>query len=149
ANQSWLDRHFLPSFFMPRDWYVVIETGVRVAIAALGVWLILLRSRLAGLLTHAPGTTLRVVVAAALAVTAGELALRWIHLQPTEWLVRDEEPRRQEDPELGWVLTPARTGQSSVSGRTLEYAIDGAGYRVRRVDEPVDPRLPTLVFAGE
>jgi hypothetical protein len=149
ANQSWLDRHFLPSFFMPRDWYVAIETDVRIAIAALGAWLVLGRSRLATLLTRAPGTTLRVVLAAGMAVAAGELALRWIPLQPTEWLVRDEEPRRQDDPQLGWVLTPDRTGRSSVGGRTIEYSVDAAGYRVRRVDEPVDPRVPTIVFGGE
>src|SRR5206468_10456771 len=32
ANQSWLDRHFLPSFLLPRVWYVRIETIVRVLI---------------------------------------------------------------------------------------------------------------------
>ena len=31
ANQAWLDRHFLPSFFLPREWYVSIETAVRLA----------------------------------------------------------------------------------------------------------------------
>jgi hypothetical protein len=36
-----------------------------------------------------------------------------------------------------------------VAGRALDYAIDPAGYRVRRVDQPVDPGRPTLVFAGE
>ncbi len=29
ANQRWLDRHFLPSWFLPRRWYVLIETGAR------------------------------------------------------------------------------------------------------------------------
>ncbi len=149
ANQSWLDRHFLPSFFIPRHWYVLIETIVRGAIATVGASLVLGRSRLAELLTRAPAMTLQVVAAAALAIAASELALRWIHLRPTEWLVREEEPRRQEDPQLGWVLAPARTGRSHVGGRTVEYAIDAAGYRVRRVEEPVDPRRPTLVFAGE
>jgi hypothetical protein len=24
AHQSWLDHHFLPSFFIPRHWYVLI-----------------------------------------------------------------------------------------------------------------------------
>jgi hypothetical protein len=28
ANQAWLDRHFLPSFFLPRYWYVWIESSV-------------------------------------------------------------------------------------------------------------------------
>src|SRR5262245_31977398 len=36
ANQRWLDRHFLPSFFLPHQWYVTIQTGVRALIATLG-----------------------------------------------------------------------------------------------------------------
>jgi hypothetical protein len=31
----------------------------------------------------------------------------------------------------------------------VEYAIDPAGYRVRRLDEPVDPARPTILFTGE
>jgi len=149
ANQTWLDRHFLPSFFLPRHWYVLIETIVRGAIAAVGAAFVLGRSRVARLVVHAPTTTVLVVVAAVLAIASSEAALRWIHLQPTGWLLREEEPRRQDDSYLGWVLAPARTGRAMVAGRALEYAIDPAGYRVRRVDQPVDPERPTLVFAGE
>jgi hypothetical protein len=93
--------------------------------------------------------TLSVVVAAVLAIVASDLALGRIHLRPTEWPYRDDEPRRQDDPQLGWVLAPARAGRGTVGGRTVEYAIDAAGYRVRRIDEPVDPERPTLVFVGE
>src|SRR5262249_2822101 len=149
AHQSWLDRHFLPSFFIPRRWYVLIETTVRVAIAFAGVSLVIARSRVARLVTRAPGLALRIAVAGLLAVACAELALRWMHLQPTEWLLREEEPRRQEAPQLGWVLAPGRTGRASVGGRTLEYAVDAAGYRVRGADDVVDPGRPTLVFAGE
>ena len=149
ATQTWLDRHFLPSFFLPRQWYMRIETVVRAGIGVMGVCLVFRRRPLARRLTRSPGTTLRVVVAALLAVAAGEAALRWIHLRPTEWLVADEEPRRQDDERLGWVLVPGRTGRASVSGRTVEYAIDAAGYRVHRVEEAVDPDRPALVFAGE
>jgi hypothetical protein len=149
ANQSWLDRHFLPSFFIPRPWYVLIETTVRGVVAAAGASLALGRSRVARLVTRSPGTSLRVVLASVLAIAASEFALRTIHLRPTEWLVAQEEPRRQDDRRLGWVLAPARTGRTVVGGRTIEYAIDVAGYRVRRVDEPVDPGRPTIVFAGE
>ena len=149
ANQSWLDRHFLPSFFIPRPWYVLIETTVRGVVAAAGASLALGRSRVARLVTRSPGTSLRVVLASVLAIAASEFALRTIHLRPTEWLVAQEEPRRQDDRRLGWVLAPARTGRTVVGGRTIEYAIDVAGYRVRRVDEPVDPERPTIVFAGE
>jgi len=149
ANQTWLDRHFLPSFFIPRHWYVVIETVVRAAIATAGAAFVLERSRLAHLVARAPAMSVSVVAAVVLAITTSELALRWIHLQPTGWLLRDEEPRRQDDPYLGWVLAPARTGHITVGGRALEYAIDAAGYRVARAGDSVDPERPAVVFAGE
>ena len=53
------------------------------------------------------------------------------------------------DPRLGWTLVPARTGHSTIAGRDIDYSIDPAGYRVRRVDEPVDPEQPTILFIGE
>ena len=149
ANQSWLDRHFLPSFFIERRWYVLIETIVRTAIAAAGVSLVLGRTWFARLVMRAPAMTLRVVAAAILAAVSGELALRWMHLQPTGWLIRQEEPRRQDDPQLGWVLTPARTGHNTIAGRTVDYAIDAAGCRVNRTDRALDPGRPTIVFGGE
>jgi len=149
ANQSWLDRHFLPSFFIPRRWYVLIESIVRGAIATAGLVLTLGRSRLAHRVVGAPAMTVTVLAAAGLAIASSELALRWILPQPTEWLVREEEPRRQDDPQLGWVLTPARIGHSTVSGRTVDYAIDAAGCRVRRVAESTETDRPTLLFVGE
>jgi hypothetical protein len=149
ANQSWLDRHFLPSFFVPRHWYVLIETVVRAAIAVAGAALVLGRAHVARLLTRAPLTALSVVAAATLAVASGEMALRWIHPQPTEWLNREEEPRRQEDPELGWILVPSHVGRPVVGGRPLDYATDASGYRVPQLTDPVDSQRPTLVFAGE
>jgi hypothetical protein len=149
ARQSWLDRHFLPSFFIPRQWYVLIETVVRLAIGIVGVRVVLGRSRVARLVTHSPAMTGYVVVAVALALGTGEVTLRSIHLRPTGWLVPDEEPKRQPDPRLGWVLAPSRTGRAAVGGRLIDYAIDGAGYRVRLVGEPVDPKRPAIVFAGE
>jgi hypothetical protein len=47
------------------------------------------------------------------------------------------------------VLAPSRTGTAVVGGRSIDYAIDAAGYRVRLVDEPVDPGRPAIVFVGE
>jgi hypothetical protein len=150
ANQHWLDRHFLPAFFIPRRWYVAIETSVRVALAVLGVFLVVfVRPRAGRLAARAPMLLLQIVIAAALAVGAGELVLSRGHLRATEWLVHDEEPRRQPDPTLGWTFVPSRTGQNSIGGRTLDYAFDAAGYRVRRVAEPVDPERPTILFTGE
>ena len=150
ANQDWLDRHFLPSFFLPRPWYVRIEAFVRLMMAALGVSLMLFaRPRVGRFAARAPARALHVTIAAVLAVGASELALRGVHLRAAEWLLPDEEPRRRRDPRLGWTFVPARTGHNTIGGRVIDYAFDSAGYRVRRVDEPVDPGRPTILFTGE
>jgi hypothetical protein len=150
ANQSWLDRHFLPSFLLPRLWYVRLETSVRVALGVAGVWLaFIVRPRAGRLASRAPATALLVVVATAAAIGAGELVVSRVRLRPTEWLLADEEPRRVPDARLGWLLAPARTGRNTIGGRTVEYTIDPAGYRVRRIDEPVDPARRTIAFIGE
>lgn len=150
ANQPWLDRHFLPSFFMPHRWYILIETIVRATIGAVGLLLASAARRpLAAAIARSPRATLHVILAAGLALVASELVLRRVHLRPTEWLVRDEEPRRQPDRRLGWVLAPGRVGISTIGGRRIEYAIDAAGDRVARVEQPVDRKRPTVVFIGE
>jgi hypothetical protein len=150
ANQPWLDRHFLPSFFLSRRSYVLLETIARCAIGGLGVWLaVFVRPRLARIVTQSPGRVVQVVVAAGLALVASELVLRYVQLRPAEWLGRDQEPRRMADPRLGWRFVPSRTGRGIIGGRAVDYAFDAAGYRVRRVDEPVDPERPTVLFTGE
>ena len=150
ANQRWLDRHFLPSWFLPRPWYVRMELFIRLLMAALGLALAFLaRPRVGRFAARAPARALHAAIAAGLALGASELVLRRVHLRAAEWLVPDEEPRRRPDPRLGWTFVPARTGHNTVGGRVIEYAIDPAGYRVRRVDEPVDPDQPTILFIGE
>src|SRR5215468_10496482 len=83
ANQSWLDRHFLPSFFVPRSWYVLIEALARMLIAIVGVVLAVGRTRVARVVTLAPAATLPALAAGFLAIGASEFALRSIHLRPT------------------------------------------------------------------
>jgi hypothetical protein len=149
-DAGWLDRHFLPSFFLPRRWYIRIHEIVRWTIALLGIVVVWRSRSIARRLTvRALLRALPIAAAAVLALGASELVLQRVHLRPGEWLLPDEEPRRQPDARLGWTLVPARTGVRAVAGRTIEYAIDAAGYRVRRVDEPVDPTRPTVVFTGE
>jgi hypothetical protein len=150
ANQRWLDRHFLPSFFVTRPTYVLVETIGRVAIGALGVWLVVaLRPRLGRAVARTPARVFHVAIAAALALAASELVLSYVHLRPAEWLGRDQEPRRQFDPRLGWTFVPARTGHSAIGGRLVDYTFDAAGYRVGRAGDPVDPERPTILFSGE
>jgi len=150
ANQRFLDRHFVPSFFLPRHWYVVIETSGRLVMAGLGAWLVTVgRSRAGRFASGAPARALHIVIATILALGASNLMLRRVHLRPYEWLSPNDEPRRQLDPRLGWTWVPGRTGHKTVGGRTIDYSIDTAGYRVSRVDEPVDFERPTILFTGE
>jgi hypothetical protein len=150
ADQRWLDRHVLPSFYLPRHWYLLFYVVGRWSVVILGGVLVFAAPRLAACLSSR--TMLRmlpVALSALLALGMSELVLRQVHLHPGEWLRPEEEPRREADSRLGWTLVPSRIGRNTVSGRAIEYAIDAAGYRVRRIDEPVDPTRPTVVFIGE
>src|SRR4051812_29396393 len=102
ATEGWFDRHFLPSFFLPRRWYVAILMSARVAMAALGLLMIAVRPRIGSLVARAPTLSVQIVMAAVLALAASELVLRSTHLRPAEWLMPEEEPRRQADQRLGW-----------------------------------------------
>jgi len=147
ANQRFLDRHFVPSFFLPRHWYVVLQTSGRLAMAVLGMWLALVARRRTGrFAARTPAGALRIVIAVVLAIGASELVLNRVHLRPAEWLSADDEPRRQLDPRLGWTWVPERTGHKSIGDRISDYSIDPAGYRVSSVEEPVDPERPTILF---
>jgi hypothetical protein len=149
VTQSWLDRHLLPSFYLMRRWYVLLESSARVALALLGVVLVLVvRPRIGRLAAERPSALVAGAIAAVLAVGAGQLALSWLH-PSTDWLLASTEPLRRRDPRLGWTFVRGREGAKTVGGRTISFALDAAGYRVRRVDEPVDPERPTVIFAGE
>src|SRR5882724_2716593 len=150
ANQRFLDRHFVPSFFLPRNWYVVLQTSGRLAMTIVGTWLVFVGRRRAGrFVARTPAGALRSVMAVVVALGASELVLNRVHLRPAEWLSADDEPRRQPDPRLGWTWVPERTGHKSIGGRIIDYSIDPAGYRVSRIGEPVDPERPTILFTGE
>ena len=149
ANQRWLDQHFLPSFFVPRDWYVRAERSARTALAAIGIGLMLAAPRLGRRISRTPGRGASIAAAAILALVAGEIVLQVAPPRPLGWLVANDEPRRLPDAGLGWVLAPGRVGRTAVAGRNIEYAIDANGYRVRHLDEPVDRTRPSVLFAGE
>ncbi len=150
TNQAWLDRHFLPSFLIARVWYVRLETSARLLVGACGVWLIVAARPVAARLTaRTLRSALQVTAAIVLALAASELALRRARDRPTEWRATDEEPRRRPDARMGWTFVPARTGYSMSGGRTIEYAFDAAGYRVRHGGQSIDPEPPSILFAGE
>ena len=150
ANQRWLDRHFLPSFLWPRHWYTVIEMSARVGLAALGAWLVTgARTRAGRFAQHAPALAMNIGLAIVLALAAGEVALKYVKIQPAEWLFPDEEPRRQPDQRLGWTFVPTHSGHKMIGGRDITYTFDAHGYRVRSLDAPVDLDRPTILFTGE
>jgi len=150
ANQRWLDQHFLPSFLWPRHWYAVIETSVRVGLAVLGAWIVTGARRRAGRVAHRePSLVLTIGLAIVLALVASEFALKYVKIQPAEWLFSDEEPRRQPDPHLGWTFLPSRSGHATIGGRNITYSFDSHGYRVSSLDRPVDLERPSILFTGE
>jgi len=150
ANQTFLDRHFVPSFFLPHHTYVVLQTFGRLTFVVLGIWLAFFaRGRAGRFAARTPAGALYVVIAIVLAFGASEIVLSRVQLRPGEWLSPKDEPRRQLDARLGWTWIPARVGHKSIGGRVVEYVIDPAGCRVSRVDQPVDPERPTIVFTGE
>src|SRR5205823_12926684 len=134
ADHQWFDRHFLPSFFLPRHWYVVMYTCVRWTIVVLGISFAVGGPVLVARLTSRTWAhVVLAVAAAALALGASELVLQRVHLRSAEWLLPEEEPRRRADSRLGWTFVPSRTGYTTARP-PIEYALDAAGYRVRRVD---------------
>ena len=150
ASQGWLDRHFLPSFLMPRAWYVRIETGVRLAVAVFGVVLIVRGRAIAASFTRRRlGRVVPVVLAVVIALAAAGLVLGRSGAGSGAWLDTAEEPLRQADARLGWTFVPARTGAETVGGRRIEYALDEAGCRVARAGQKVDPEDTTVLFTGE
>ncbi|HXD16600.1 MAG TPA: hypothetical protein VN654_06235 [Vicinamibacterales bacterium] len=140
----------MPSFLWPRHWYTLIETSVRVGLGALGAWIVTgARARAGRFALREPSLALSVAAAIALALGAGEIALKYVKVQPAEWLFPDEEPRRQPDARLGWTFVPSRSGHKTIGGRDIAYTFDQHGYRVRSLDEPVDPGRPAILFTGE
>jgi len=150
ANQQWLDRHFLPGFFVTRAQYVRLETEVRAAAAIAGIAIaLLLRRPIARSLAGNPSRSLSTLLAVLMAFGVSELMLRRIHLRAAEEVPERKEPLRYLDARLGWLFVPSRVGYQSNNGRRVQYAFDGNGYRVPRVREPVDFERPSLVFTGE
>src|SRR5215471_5137097 len=152
ANQRWLDHHFLPSFYVSRSLFVLIESIVRFVVAVIGlVMSLVVRRPLGKFIANHPTRALQIALAVLLAfpATVFVLRLRNRRVSITEEEPPQFEPSRQLDTRLGWLFVPSRTGHTMADNRSVDYSFDSAGYRVRSVDEPVDPDRPTIVFTGE
>ena len=150
ANQQWFDRHFLPAFFVSREAYIWWESLGRIGAAVAGASVALvLRPRIGRFVARKAALTLNATLAALMAIAVSEFALGYVHRHAAEEEPVGREPRRRLDPQLGWTFVPSRVARQMEGGRIIEYAFDPSGYRVRRLDEPVDPERPTIVFTGE
>jgi hypothetical protein len=127
-----------------------VELYARVATAVLGAALALVARRpIASAVAQNRARTFHIALAIVLAFGASELMLRQTYLRAAEEVPARKEPRRHLDSRLGWLFVPSRRGYQGNNGRLVEYAFDERGYRVRRVDEPVDLECPAIVFTGE
>jgi len=150
ANQQWFDRHFLPAFFVSRRVYVWSASLGRIVAVIVGTSIVVwLRPRLGRFVAHNGSLALGVMLAVPLAIVTSEVTLRYVHRHAANEEPVGQEPRRRLDPQLGWTFVPSRLARLMDGGRTIEYAFDGLGYRVRGLGEPVDPDRPTIVFTGE
>ena len=155
ADDRWVDRHFLPMFFLARPTFLNLVVAARVLLLGAGVWLALIaRPVLARRWASVPlgelaGRWLRILLSIALSLATTELVLRTLYRRAAQESSADEEPRRRRDPLYGWSFVPGRTGHDLIGGRSIEYAFDTAGYRVAKSDRPVDPARPSIVFTGE
>jgi len=150
ADQRWFDAHFLPAFFVSRDAYVRGEWLGRIAAALIGLVLALVvRPRVGRFVARKPALVLCTGAAVVLAFVTSELILRQLHVHAAAEEPFGQEPRRRLDPRLGWTFVPSRAVRHLEGRHEIEYAFDQKGHRVRRLDEPVDPDRPAILFTGE
>ena len=155
ANQDWLDRHFLPLFFFPREKILLQETLIRIACGVTGLVLVIFVSpainRRARRMParEIAGAAARIALAVGLAFAASELLLaRKFTYAAAEGPLK-EEPLRRPDPMLGWSFVPGHQGRMTTGGRQIVYVTDARGYRVRAPGETPDPGRPAILFTGE
>jgi len=155
ADRAWLDRHLLPHLFLQRSeqilWWLV-ERSLAFAIGA--ALLLPVRRRVGRAFRTGRGgdLSLNILVmtgAIALALLASELILRTGNWARIERWAQSEEPLRRADPLLGWTNIPARVGGENYQGRVIRYTLDHDGRRIADAAHPLDPRRPSILFAGE
>jgi hypothetical protein len=149
ANQAWLDRHFLPSYWTPREVIVRNELFVRIAVAVLGAAIILTARLVGRLLAREPLYVFTISLAIVLALGATELALRSRHIAAPAVFTSGTEPRSHLDARLGWLFDVSRSGSATHLGHRITYTFDRNGYRVASPASTTDFDAPTIVFAGE
>ena len=148
ANQVWLDRHFLPSFWTPREEIVRTALLIRIGVAVAGAVIVLLARAVARRLTREPLYLFTISLAVVLAFGTSELVVRRWRRGPHEFS-SGSEPRSHLDTRLGWLFDVSRTGSVTHLGRRVAYTFDRNGYRVASAAATTDFDAPTIVFTGE
>ena len=148
ADQAWFDRHFLPSYWTPREEIVRTELLVRIVVAVIGAVIVLVGRKVAPLLMCEPLYLFTISLAVILAFGASELVLRWGLRGPHEFS-SGSEPRSHLDARIGWLFDVSRTGTATHLGRHVAYTFDRNGYRVASAADSTDFDAPTIVFTGE
>jgi len=148
ADQAWFDRHFLPSYWTPREEIVRTELLVRVVVVVIGAVIVLVGRKVAPLLAREPLYLFTISLAVILAFGASELVLRRGWRGPHEFTT-GSEPRSHLDTRLGWLFDVSRTGSATHLGRRIVYTFDRNGYRVASAADTTDFDAPTIVFTGE
>ena len=152
---TWFERHFLPEFFQPRREQLSWLMLVRVMAAVLGAVLIWpVRVRVGRWVGRRSGRDLALdvlptLLAVFLALGVSEVLLRHLPWFSIHQLPSQREPLRRRDPLTGWTYAENRVGRGVLGGRTIEYAFDPAGHRVRAGGARVDYAAPSVVFVGE
>src|SRR5712671_955486 len=142
CDEPWFDKHvFLPQqFFVPAGRGIVVWS--RALAAALGALLLFWVPRLP---RGASGR--RLLLAVLLTVPAAEVVLRW----RMDRLVRPEliaamEALTTPDPRYGVTFRASMDRVQPLSGREIRFQTDGERRRIP--GDPIDPALPSVVFAG-
>lgn len=155
ASPAWFDRHFLPVFFVPFGLYRAGETAAGLALAALGLVVLLWarpalgRAASRATFDQIAAGAARIALALGLAGIASEAGLSLAFPRAAEEVSPRVEPQRQPDPVLGWTFKPGRVARQRLAGRVVDYAFDIHGYRTQSPAQSVDFTKPTALFVGE
>ncbi len=147
ANQAWFDRHFLPSFWTPREEIIQTEQRVRIGVGIAGVFIILfLRKPAARLLRRDPVYLFTIALAIGLAIVTAEAVLRVRAANKSPEL---SDRLRPYDSYLGCFVDKSYTRHEMHLGHDYPLVFDPHGYRVADPASVVDFNAPTIVLTGE
>jgi hypothetical protein len=152
ADRHWFELHLTAWHCAQEPSQLADATRLRVLLAVAGV-VVLLLARPAGRKAGTRparellGWVARIGLAVVLALAVSECALRRVTPKKDEPLHFEADP--EPDPRYGWRPIPSHVSEVVVGSRTVRFAIDAAGDRVRSLDEPVDPARPTILLGGE